>query len=155
MYHHHIQEMALSLVEAGLATDEKQALVVLSNYWLGKIAVVWCIDDVHSIQKDFNRETEKSSLSDEQALEILLLALDNHNCANGITWESLRYWSQDYLEQEILRIEKEEVFQEWLNQSQESEGELEEIGLTMPVEVEPPDFPAVEAMDALSPEANL
>lgn len=152
MYHHHIQGMASSLVKAGLITDEKQTLVVLSNYWLSKIAVVWCIDDVHSIQKDFDRGTQKSSLSDEQALEILSLAFENHDSGNGITWESLRYWSQEYLEQEILRIEGGEVFQEWLNQSEEADSELEEIDLTMPVEVKPPDFPSVDVVEALSAE---
>lgn len=50
------------------------------------------------------------------------------------------------------KSEKGEAFQEWLNQWEEAETELEEIDLTMPVEVEEPDEPAVEAMDALSAE---
>jgi len=42
-----------------------------------------------------------------------------------------------------------EAFLEWINQWEEAQAELEEIDLTMPVEVDTPDFPAVEAMDAL------
>lgn len=99
MYHHHIQEMATSLVEAGVAIEKEQVELVLSNYWANKIAIIWCIDDVHGIQKDCDKETGKSSLTDEQALEILSLALDGHDCSHGISWESLRYWSQEYLEQ--------------------------------------------------------
>lgn len=99
MYHHYVQEMAASLEEAGLVQDAQAAENVLSQCWANKVAVVWTTEDVHSIQKDFDPETEKSSLSDEQAQEILLLVFDNHDCNNGISWESLRYWSQELLEQ--------------------------------------------------------
>jgi len=51
--------------------------------------------------------------------------------------------------------EKGEAFQEWLNAWEEAESELEEIDLTMPVEVDTPNFLAVEAMDALSVEPSL
>lgn len=77
MYHHHIQEMTASLVEAGLIQDEQAAENLLSQCWQEKIAVVWTIEDVHGIQKDFDSETEKSSLSDEQAQEILLSVFEH------------------------------------------------------------------------------
>lgn len=51
--------------------------------------------------------------------------------------------------------EKGEAYQEWLNQWDEAQMELEEIDLTMPVEIDTPDFPAVEAIDALSAEPSL
>lgn len=77
MYYHYIQAMTSSLVEAGLVQDSQAAENVLSAYWKDKVAVVWTTDDVHGIQEDFDPETEKSSLSDEQAQEILLSAFDN------------------------------------------------------------------------------
>jgi hypothetical protein len=91
--------MASSLVEAGLTTDSEQVERLLTKYWADKIAAVWCVDDVHSIQKDFDQNTGKSSLSDDQALEILLSSFEDHDCNHGITWESLHYWSQELLEQ--------------------------------------------------------
>ena len=99
MYHHHIEEMARSLVEAGLTTDRQQVELVLSQYWADKVAVVWSTEDVHSFQDNFDKETGKSSLSDEQALEILISVFDNYDCNNGITWESLRYSSQERLKE--------------------------------------------------------
>lgn len=102
MYQHHIHKMASSLMEAGLVQDRQAVEFVLSADWKNKIAVVWCIDDVQAIQDDFDPETEKSSLSDEQAQEILLSAFEHHDCNNGITWDSLHYWSKEILEQEIV-----------------------------------------------------
>jgi hypothetical protein len=99
MYDRHLQEMARGLVEAGLATEGQKVELVLFQYWADKVAVVWTTEDVHSIQDDFDAETGKSSLSDEQALEILLSVFENHDCNNGITWESLRYSSQEFLEE--------------------------------------------------------
>jgi hypothetical protein len=66
---------------------------------VNKVAVVWTTEDVYGIQDDFTEETGKSSLSDEQAPEILLSVFENHDCNNGITWESLRYSSQEFLEE--------------------------------------------------------
>ncbi len=48
-----------------------------------------------------------------------------------------------------------DAFLEWINQWEEAATEIEEIDLIMPVEVDPLDFPAVEAIDALSPEPSL
>ena len=79
---------------------------MLSNYWADKIAVIWCTDDVHGIQDDFDQETEKSSLTDEQAQEILLSAFENHDCNNGITWETLHYLRQQLLEEAGWSLER-------------------------------------------------
>lgn len=95
MYEHHIQNMASSLVEAGLATDQKQVELVLSRYWEDKVAVVWTNDDVHSVQNDFDEMEQTSSLSEEQAISVLQKALDKHDANEGITWESLRFWSEE------------------------------------------------------------
>lgn len=99
MYEHHIQNMASSLVEAGLATDQKQVELVLSRYWEDKVAVVWTNDDVHSIQDDFDEDIFLSSLSEEQAQTVLQKALDNHDTDVGITWKSLRFWSEELAEE--------------------------------------------------------
>ena len=92
---HHIQDMATSLVEAGLATDQKQVELVLQKYWEDKVAVVWTSVDVHAAQDDFDEDKETSSLTEEQAQIVLQKAFDKHNASEGITWESLRYWSEE------------------------------------------------------------
>ena len=92
---HHIQDMAISLVEAGLATDQKQVELVLQKYWEDKVAVVWTSVDVHAVQDDFDEDNETSSLSDEQAQSVLQRAFDKHDANEGITWASLHYWSEE------------------------------------------------------------
>lgn len=72
---------------------------MLSAYWQDKIAVVWTTDDVHGVQEDFDEDEISSSLSDEQALLILLSAFENQGLHHGITWDSLKYWSQELLEE--------------------------------------------------------
>lgn len=91
----HIKGMAASLVEAGLATDGEQVQLVLAAYWADKVAVVWTTEDVHSVQDDFDDEEQTSSLTEEQAQIILQKAFDKHDAEQGITWESLRYWSEE------------------------------------------------------------
>ena len=95
MYDHHIKNMAVSLVEAGLATDHQQVELVLAAYWADKVAVVWTTEDVHSVQDNFDEDEQTSSLSDEQAQAVLQKAFDKHNASEGITWESLRFWSEE------------------------------------------------------------
>ena len=51
--------------------------------------------DVHAAQDDFDEDTETSSLSEEQAESILQKAFDKHDASEGITWESLRFWSEE------------------------------------------------------------
>ena len=95
MHEHHIKDMASSLVEAGLVTDGEQVELVLSQYWADKVAVVWTTEDVHSVQDDFDDDKETSSLTEEQAQIILQKAFDKHDANEGITWEDLRYWSEE------------------------------------------------------------
>ncbi len=92
---HHIQDMALGLVESGLATDQKQVELVLSQYWEDKVAVVWTTEDVHAVQDDFDEDVCSSSITEEQAESILQKAFDKHDASVGITWESLLYWSEE------------------------------------------------------------
>ena len=95
MYEHHIKDMATSLVEAGLATDGQLVELVLSQYWADKVAVVWTSVDVHTAQDDFDEDKETSSLTEEQAQSVLQRAFDKHDASKGITWEDLRYWSEE------------------------------------------------------------
>ncbi len=94
---HHIQDMALDLVEARLATDQKQVELVLQKYWEDKVAVVWTTEDVHAVQDDFDENEQTSSITEEQAESILQKAFDKHDASVGITWESLRFWSEEFL----------------------------------------------------------
>ena len=91
----HIKGMAASLESAGLAKDGEQVQLVLAAYWADKVAVVWTTEDVHSVQDDFGEDVGSSSLSNEQAQNILQKAFDKHDASEGITWESLRYWSEE------------------------------------------------------------
>lgn len=43
-----------------------------------QIAVIWCVEDVHSVRED---------LSDDQAWEVLLQCERVHDCNHGFTWE--------------------------------------------------------------------
>ena len=63
MYEHHIKNMASSLVEVGLATDQEQVELVLSQYWANKVAVVWTTEDVHSVQDDFDEDEQCDSFA--------------------------------------------------------------------------------------------
>jgi hypothetical protein len=56
----------------------------------GSISVVWNIEDVQSLEP---------KVTDEQAMEVLQLALDNHDANVGINWGVLEFWiSQVYKE---------------------------------------------------------
>jgi hypothetical protein len=58
----------------------------------GSISVVWNIEDVKSLEP---------KVTDEQAMEVLELALDNHDANVGINWGVLEFWiSQVYEENE-------------------------------------------------------
>lgn len=98
---HLIQDMATSLIEAGLATDQKQVELVLQKYWEDKVAVVWTSVDVHAVQDDFDEDKQTSSLSEEQAQSILQRAFDKHDANVGITWEKLRFWSEELAEETV------------------------------------------------------
>ena len=49
----------------------------------GSISITWNIEDVKSLDSD---------ISDEQAIEVLEYALDNHDANNGINWSVLEFW---------------------------------------------------------------
>jgi hypothetical protein len=49
----------------------------------GSISVTWNIEDVQSLDPN---------ISDDQAIEVLELALDNHDANTGINWDVLEFW---------------------------------------------------------------
>ena len=49
----------------------------------GSISITWNIEDVQSLEP---------GMSDELALEVLELALDNHDANVGINWSVLEFW---------------------------------------------------------------
>jgi len=49
----------------------------------GSISITWNIEDVQSLEP---------GMSDELAMEVLELALDNHDANNGINWSVLEFW---------------------------------------------------------------
>ena len=49
-----------------------------------QIAIIWNIEDVQEVRPD---------LTDEQALEVLLMAKDKHDAEIGINWDVLRIWA--------------------------------------------------------------
>lgn len=95
MYQHHIQDMAANLVEAGLVQDSQAAELAISQYWADKIAIVWTTADVHAMQDDFDEDGETSPLTEEQATVILQQAFDKHDAERGLSWEDLRFWSEE------------------------------------------------------------
>ena len=46
---------------------------------------------------DFDEDDLTSSLTEAQAQNVLQRAFDKHDASEGITWESLRYWSEEEL----------------------------------------------------------
>ena len=57
----------------------------------GSISVVWNIEDVQSLDSD---------MSEEQSIEVLELALHNHDANEGINWTVLEYWISHVKEEE-------------------------------------------------------
>jgi hypothetical protein len=57
----------------------------------GSISITWNIEDVQSLEPNF---------SDEQAIEVLELALDNHDANQGINWTVLEFWIEQLKEWE-------------------------------------------------------
>ena len=49
----------------------------------GSITITWNIEDVQSLDPN---------ISDDQAIEVLELALDNHDANVGVNWDVLEFW---------------------------------------------------------------
>jgi hypothetical protein len=58
----------------------------------GSIAILWGIEDV----KDQAEKNGYPEVSDAQAMEILEMVEDGHDASEGITWDTLWYYTDDY-----------------------------------------------------------
>lgn len=83
MYQDYIEGMTDSLVDAGIIAAQNKALIAecLANYWSDKIADIWVIADVKSLNPD---------LSDDQCVEILDTAIHSFDASVGINWDVLQ-----------------------------------------------------------------
>jgi hypothetical protein len=59
----------------------------------GSISIIWNIEDVKSLEPN---------MSDEQSIEVLRLALKNHDANEGINWTVLEYWISQ-IKEEIVQ----------------------------------------------------
>ena len=87
MYDHHIEEMSVALVEAGVVNSDlsDKAISVLRSVWENKIAIVWSADDVIAQAKQ-----NGATVDEDQACGILNDILNNHDCTLGVTWETIK-----------------------------------------------------------------
>ena len=86
MYDHHLKDMVELLTKKKVikADQQDQAIKVCQKYWEDKIAVVWGAEDVIDRAKEQGKRVSK-----ERACEILQEMLDEHDCNNGITWNTI------------------------------------------------------------------
>ncbi len=100
MYDHQINKMVDCLVTSDLVAEEKVTIVhqVLSQYWTGKIALVWQTDDVRSVVANkLGVELEEVLVSGLEADEILQSVLENHDCNIGVTWDNITWAIEETL----------------------------------------------------------
>ena len=57
-----------------------------------QIAIIWSIEDVQSIRND---------LTDEQAMEVLLLVKNRHDASIGVNWDTIEYVAKELYPEEI------------------------------------------------------
>ena len=50
------------------------------------VYIPWSVDDVKSV---------RPHLSDDQSMEILLIAKDKHDANEGINWSMLKFWADE------------------------------------------------------------
>ena len=59
----------------------------VEDYFKDKIAMSWNIEDVMHVA-----EEEDMKISDDDALYILNLCMNEHDANDGINWDTIRYW---------------------------------------------------------------
>jgi hypothetical protein len=106
MYQYQLDEMAnviarkIAVVYDVFAGDEieenvldlkKHIQAALEEYWAGKIALVWCIEDVLDKADELG-----IALSNEEAENILDDIFDHHDCEMGVSWVTLGCAIEDY-----------------------------------------------------------
>ena len=105
MYSYTIDAMAkmiaekLSTAYEGFSGDKRMCSdlqeyirATLSEFWEGKIALIWEIEDVFT-----EAENMGVKLTKEQAIEVLQAVLDHHDATMGVSWTTLDCAIEDLL----------------------------------------------------------
>ena len=98
MYEVNLYQMT-SAVLASLGLGEEKRKIVndaIASHWKGKIAIVWCTTDVLMAAGELER---LAGITEEDAENILALVLEKHNASVGVSWDTLRIFAQDYLDE--------------------------------------------------------
>ena len=61
------------------------------------IALIWCVDDIKHMTKEMEIPIK---LTDDQCMEILWEIDRRHDATIGITWDTLEYAIENYLQNE-------------------------------------------------------
>jgi hypothetical protein len=96
--------MVNRLADAGIVSEQnvQRANSVLSDYWTGKIALVWQADDVRAvIAQKLDVEVKDVYLSDLVADEILQSVLDHQDCSIGVNWDTIQWETEEALGESI------------------------------------------------------
>ena len=59
------------------------------------IAIIWCVDDIKHMTKEMEIPIK---LTDDQCMEILYDVHRRHDATIGITWDTLEYAIENYLQ---------------------------------------------------------
>ena len=61
------------------------------------IAIIWCVDDIKHMTKEMEIPIK---LTDDQCMEILYDVHRRHDATIGVTWDTLEYAIENYLQNE-------------------------------------------------------
>lgn len=61
------------------------------------IALIWCVDDIKHMTKEMEIPIK---LTDDQCMEILYDIHRRHDATIGVTWDTLEYAIENYLQNE-------------------------------------------------------
>lgn len=86
-----VSDIVEPAVETGFEEDTKQKIKsALEEYWRGKVAFIWHLEDIMGRAKE--REIE---LTKDQGLKILSIMDKRHDCSIGMNWDVIDYYIDD------------------------------------------------------------
>ena len=94
-----IDRIVRALAEAGVVTEAAKAAEVLKEAFKDEIHIVWSVDDVQTIN---------SKLTDEEARDVLEEIERSHDCEQGITWDTIREFTDSDEDEEDDEEDEEE-----------------------------------------------
>jgi len=96
MYNHHLVEMVLALVGAGIIPDDpedkQEVQHVLRGCWINKIASCWGIEDVIGVD---------DTLTEDEAREILYTVHEEQDASIGINWDVIEARVNDFKREKV------------------------------------------------------